>query len=154
MLRAAAFRALRGHRRRRLSVFLESGTIIEETRTFDASDLAAFAALTGDHNPIHAAPTPPFDAPIVHGMLVASLFPALFSKHWPNAVYRDQTLAFKAAVPAGAAVTTRIVVVDVRTSASRGAFAACETAVVFAGGDNAGAVAVAGAARLWLPTAR
>ena len=82
---------LRGARRWQSS--LSESTVLRETRRYEAEDLSRFAALTGDHNAIHAVATPPFEAPIVHGMLLASAFPALFAKHHPGAVYRDQTLS-------------------------------------------------------------
>jgi len=72
----------------------------------------------------------------------------------------------------GAAVTARITVRAVRATPppasgeaaarpsnpakrrpTRGDFVDCDTAVVFADGPSAGAVAVDGAARLWLPAA-
>merc|ERR1712147_255817 len=70
------------------------GAALTTSRRFDADDVAAFARLTGDDNAIHREPSDHFAAPIVHGMLLASLFPALFAGEWPGSVYRAQTLDF------------------------------------------------------------
>ena len=94
------------------------GDWLELSRVFDASAVHAFAAVTGDENPIHldddVARASPFGERIVHGALVASLIPACFSTVFPGAVYRSQTLKFQQSVPVGASVCARIVVVRVR----------------------------------------
>ena len=52
--------------------------LVSEPRTITARDIAAFAELTDDHNPLHFDPEAvpdgsPYDAPIAHGLLVASI---------------------------------------------------------------------------------
>lgn len=67
-------------------------------RRFTHHDVAAFAALTGDDNPLHVdrefAKTTRFGAPIVHGMLVASLFGTILGRCVRGAIYQHQELDF------------------------------------------------------------
>ena len=128
----------------------EEGQELTWRRRFEAEDVAAFAAVTGDDNAIHREASEAFGAPIVHGALLASMFPALFARHFPGAVYRGQTLEFRSAVPVRSEVTARVSVRRVTSSRSRGAFVDCDTTVVSAEDT----VAVEGAARLWLPPRR
>ena len=62
----------------------EAGSRLEETASdcFDAASIAAYAAVSGDDNPLHVdralAARAGFAAPLVHGMLVMAAFePAL-----------------------------------------------------------------------------
>ena len=87
----------------------------EATKCFEISDLNAFANLTGDHNDIHKlgsrlSPS----TPMVHGLLAASLFPAIFSTAFPGAIYRSQDLKFRLPISAGEVVIGRINVLRVR----------------------------------------
>jgi len=54
-----------------------------EKRLIVASDLASFADLTGDHDPLHTDPefaaTGPFGRPVVHGLLGLSILAGLSS---------------------------------------------------------------------------
>ena len=90
------------------------GDVMKATRVFTREDLDAWARLTGDANAIHARPVPPFEAPVVPGLLLAATFPAVFARHHPGAVYRTQSLRFDKAVPVGAEVLSEIAVVKVR----------------------------------------
>lgn len=67
---------------------------------FSQADVAAFAQVTGDNNPLHldaayAAQTP-FKRPIIHGMLGASIFTKVLGTEFPGygSVYLGQTLEF------------------------------------------------------------
>lgn len=67
---------------------------------FSPADVADFARVTGDHNPLHldaefAAQTP-FKRPIIHGMLGASVFTKVLGTEFPGygSVYLAQTLEF------------------------------------------------------------
>jgi acyl dehydratase len=67
---------------------------------FSQADVIAFAAVTGDDNPLHldaefAAQTP-FKRPIIHGMLGASVFTKVLGTEFPGygSVYLAQTLEF------------------------------------------------------------
>lgn len=82
------------------------------TRTVDEQDLVAFAAVTGDTNPVHLdeayAATTPFKTRIAHGMLSAGYISAVLGTTLPGpgAVYLSQTLNFKRPVKIGDAVVT------------------------------------------------
>lgn len=78
---------------------LAPGAVFTLTKRFSPEDVAGFVALTGDSNPIHvdggAAAAAGLPGPILPGMLLASLFPAIIGSHFPGAVYLSQTLKFK-----------------------------------------------------------
>ncbi|MFT5634697.1 MAG: 3-hydroxybutyryl-CoA dehydratase [Cognaticolwellia sp.] len=63
-------------------------------------DVSSFAALTGDNNPIHLceefAKTTIFEQPVVHGMLVTSLFSKIFGTQFPGngCIYLEQSVRF------------------------------------------------------------
>ncbi len=87
-------------------------------RTVTERDIALFAELSGDANPIHlsddfAAGTK-FGQRIAHGMLTASLISALLGTRLPGpgAVYLSQTLTFLAPVRIGDVVTARVEVAE------------------------------------------
>ena len=96
-------------------------------RRFSAADVGAFAELSGDGNPLHVnaafaadpACNPRFhDVPggpcIVHGILVASCFSAIFGSLYPGAAYHSQQLRFVNPVPVGATVLASVEVTHVR----------------------------------------
>jgi hypothetical protein len=68
-------------------------------RQFTAEDVEAFLKLTGDANSIHtdpaAAKAAGLQAPIVPGIMMASLFPAIIGTNFPGALYLSQTLKFR-----------------------------------------------------------
>lgn len=70
-------------------------------RVITLADVLAFAAVSGDHNPVHVdeayAATTRFKGQIAHGMLLASLISALLAGHLPGpgAIYVSQTLLFR-----------------------------------------------------------
>ena len=80
---------------------LEVGQSAELTRTVAEGDLAAFAAVTGDDNPLHLdeayAATTPFKGRIAHGMLSAGYISAVLGTQLPGpgAVYVSQSLSFQ-----------------------------------------------------------
>lgn len=80
------------------------------------ADLVAFAALSGDENPVHLdaayAATTLFKERIAHGMLSAGYISALLGTRLPGpgAIYLSQTLAFKRPVKIGDAVETSVTV--------------------------------------------
>ena len=80
------------------------------SRTITASDIDAFAALTGDYNPIHVdeefARQTRWEGRIAHGMLVAGLVTQTLSElGGEGAVHVSQGLSFKAPVRIGDTVT-------------------------------------------------
>jgi len=96
------------------------GDSAEITRTIEQADLDAFAAVTGDHNPVHVdeefAKTTRFRRRIAHGMLTASLISAVLANHLPGegSVYLGQTLQFLAPVFPGDEITARVTVLEIR----------------------------------------
>ena len=87
------------------------GDSARRTRTISEADVLAFAAASGDENPVHTdaayAATTRFGRPIAHGMLTASLISAILGNDLPGpgSVYLNQTLSFKAQVFPGDTVT-------------------------------------------------
>ena len=95
------------------------GDRAELTRCLAADDVAAFAALTGDDNPLHLdadfARGTPFGRPIVHGLLTLSLIGTLLGTRLPGpgAVYVEQQVRFRRPVYVGDRVTAAVEVTAV-----------------------------------------
>jgi 3-hydroxybutyryl-CoA dehydratase len=99
---------------------LNVGDSASISKTITDADIAAFAQVTGDHNPLHldeeyAAKTR-FGGRIAHGMLSASLISAVLANELPGegSVYLSQTLKFVKPVFPGDTVTARVTVIGVR----------------------------------------
>ncbi|WP_298444321.1 MaoC family dehydratase [uncultured Ferrimonas sp.] len=97
------------------------GQTAQLSKVFASAEVAAFAELSEDRNPVHldagyAAQTP-FKRPIVHGMLLSSLISALLGQHLPGdgTIYLGQTLKFVRPVYVGDGVTARVTVSDIRS---------------------------------------
>jgi len=90
------------------------------SKTFLAQDVAVFAEVSGDHNPVHLseefATRTRFGRRIVHGMLTASLISAVLGTQLPGpgSIYLSQTLQFRAPVYLGDTVTAIAEVLTVR----------------------------------------
>ena len=99
---------------------LQVGDTATLTKTITDEDIRAFAALTGDHNPIHLddeyAATTRFGRRIAHGMLSASLISAVLANELPGrgSVYLSQSLKFLAPVYPGDTVTARVTITKIR----------------------------------------
>ncbi len=109
-------------------LFLEDlsvGQSDELARVVCASDLEAFAALTGDDNPVHLdesfAATTSFGGRIAHGMLSAGYISAVIGTRLPGpgAIYISQTLRFRRPVRIGDTVTTRVVITAIDEARGR-----------------------------------
>ena len=100
-------------------VELQVGTVLEIESLFDEEAVATFAAVSGDHNPIHLdaqyAATTTFGRPVVHGILVASMFSTVFASNIPGSIYREQNLQFKAPVFVGELVRATVTVLELQT---------------------------------------
>ncbi len=89
-------------------------------KTFTEEDVIQFANISKDTNPLHLdrkyAATTTFGQPIVHGMLVASLFSALIGVKLPGkgSVYLGQNLVFKAPVLIGEQITASVEIIKIR----------------------------------------
>lgn len=120
------------------------------TRAFSLQDTTRFAQLSGDSNPIHtdtafALEHAKASAPIVQGMLSASLFATIFGRTIPGAVYVSQQLRWRAPLLVGEEVRARIRVVKLRKR-----FVDCETVCEKV---KSGEVVVEGLATVLLPAA-
>lgn len=108
---------------------LSVGQSAEANRTVGEADIAAFADVSGDHNPVHLdaayAATTPFKERIAHGMLTASYISALIAGRLPGpgAIYISQSLNFRRPVRIGDAVSTRVEVAALDPTRGRVTFA-------------------------------
>jgi len=113
---------------------LSLGQSAEMERTVQEADVIAFAAVTGDDNPLHldaaSAATTPFKERIAHGMLSAGYISALLGTRLPGpgAIYVSQTLTFRRPVKLGATVLSRVEVTALDEAKGRVTFA-CTCAV-------------------------
>ncbi len=107
-----------------LSVGLEASM----ARTVGEADIVAYAALSGDYNPIHLDPDyaarTPFKDRIAHGILSAGYISALFGMQLPGpgSVYISQTLNFKGPVKIGDVVVTTVKLIDLIPEKKRARF--------------------------------
>ena len=99
---------------------LNIGDTASRSKTITDEDVRAFAAVSGDENPIHLdeefAATTRFEKRIAHGMLSASLISAVLANDLPGqgSIYLGQTLRFVAPVFIGDEITARVTVTSVR----------------------------------------
>jgi 3-hydroxybutyryl-CoA dehydratase len=98
------------------------------SRTVSEADIVAYAALSGDYNPIHldrdyAAKTP-FKARIAHGILSAGYISAIFGMQLPGpgSVYISQTLNFRAPVKIDDVVVTTVKLIELVPEKKRARF--------------------------------
>ncbi|WP_112321227.1 MaoC family dehydratase [Oceanibium sediminis] len=86
---------------------LEIGTTRSISKSITDADIAAFASLSMDHNPVHLdedyARETIFGGRIAHGMLTAALISAVIGEQLPGhgSVYLGQSLKFMAPVRPG-----------------------------------------------------
>ncbi len=113
--------ALRPHPREYGGLLFEDlsvGMRASAMRTVMETDLADFAEVSGDTNPIHLsedfAASSRFGQRIAHGMFTASLVSALMGTRMPGAgaIYLSQTLQFLAPMHIGDVVTVVVEVVE------------------------------------------
>ena len=95
------------------------GDAAEMAKTVTESDIALFAGVTGDFNPVHidavAAEQSMFGGRIAHGMLSAGFISAVLGMRLPGpgSIYLSQTLRFTKPVRIGDTVTARVEVLEV-----------------------------------------
>lgn len=108
---------------------LEIGQSAELKRTVSAADVEAFAAVTGDTNPVHLdeayAAATPFKGRIAHGMLSAGYISAVLGTQLPGpgAIYVSQSLSFRRPVRIGDEVTAEVKVTAIDPARGRVTFA-------------------------------
>ena len=109
-------------------LFLEDlsvGQSAQLTRAVTEADIVAFAAVTGDTNPVHLdadyAATTAFGERIAHGMLSAGYISAVLGTTLPGpgAVYLSQSLNFKRPVKIGAEVVAKVTVAAIDAAKAR-----------------------------------
>ncbi len=105
----------KGHTIGELSV----GMSAEASHTVTQDDIAGFAKVTGDDNPVHldeayAAQTM-FKGRIAHGMLSAGFISAALGTKLPGpgCIYMSQSLTFRAPVRPGETVVTTVTIKEV-----------------------------------------
>ena len=105
---------------------IEVGATATFRKTVTSDDIAGYAEVSGDTNPLHSDPDyaarTRFKQPIAHGMLGAGLISAaLGTKLAPDAVviYLSQSLRFLAPVSAGDTLTATITATEVNVERSR-----------------------------------
>jgi 3-hydroxybutyryl-CoA dehydratase len=97
---------------------LRVGDAAEMAKTVTETDIALFAGVTGDFNPVHidavAAEKSMFGARIAHGMLSAGFISAVLGMRLPGpgSIYLSQTLRFTKPVRIGDTITARVEVVE------------------------------------------
>ena len=93
---------------------LTTGLSATFSKTVIEADIVAFAAISGDTNPVHLdaayAATTIFKQRIAHGMLSVGFISAVFGTIMPGpgAIYVEQNLKVKAPVKIGDTVTARV----------------------------------------------
>ena len=98
---------------------LTVGQTAELLRVVSEEAVSAFAAISGDTNPLHLdeafARTTQFKTRVAHGMLSGSYISAVLGAHLPGpgGVYVSQTLQFKRPVHIGDEVIAKVTVTDI-----------------------------------------
>lgn len=104
---------------------LSEGMSATYIRTVTEDDVATFAAVSGDDNPVHLddefAARSPFGGRIAHGMLTASYISTVIGTRLPGAgtVYLSQSLRFTAPVRIGDRVETRVTITGLKADKNR-----------------------------------
>ena len=108
--------------------YLEDLTIGMESsyqKTITETDIDAFAALTGDTNPVHLdseyAATTTFKVRIAHGMFSAGLISTVLGTQLPGpgCIYLEQQIKFKAPVFIGDTLVATVTVADINQRRGR-----------------------------------
>ena len=98
---------------------IQVGQAAEMAKTVTETDIALFAGVTGDFNPVHIdaveAGKSRFGERIAHGMLSAGFISAVLGTRLPGtgSIYLSQSLRFTKPVRIGDTVTTRVEVLEV-----------------------------------------
>lgn len=119
-------------------------------KSFSEADVLSFALVSGDANPAHVneeyAKTTMFKTRIVHGMLVGSLFSAIFGTKLPGlgSIYTFQSLKFVKPVYLDETITATVTVKEVIMEKNRVIFDCVAQ-------NNQGEVVVVGEATIMPP---
>jgi acyl dehydratase len=89
-------------------------------KAFTTSEVELFAQISGDDNPLHMdqefAEKTPFGQPIVHGLLIASLFSGLLGGKFPGhgTIYLGQNISFKTPVFLNEPIEASVEIIKIR----------------------------------------
>ena len=104
---------------------LSVGQSAELSRAVGATDIEAFAEVSGDNNPVHLdaayAETTQFGGRIAHGMLSAAYISAVIGTRLPGpgSIYLSQSLRFRRPVKIGDVVTARATIASLEADKGR-----------------------------------
>jgi 3-hydroxybutyryl-CoA dehydratase len=104
---------------------IQVGQSAKMAKTVTETDIALFAGVTGDFNPVHidavAAEQSMFKGRIAHGMLSAGFISAVLGMKLPGtgSIYLSQSLRFTKPVRIGDTVTARVEVLEVLATKRR-----------------------------------
>lgn len=107
---------------------LALGMEASRLQTVSEADIAAYAEVSGDRNPVHVdaeyAAKTIFKERVSHGMLTAGYISAVFGMELPGpgAIYVSQTLNFRRPVKIGDEITTRVMVQELWPAKQRARF--------------------------------
>ncbi len=107
---------------------LSLGQEAKISSTVTEADVAGFAEISGDTNPVHLdaeyAASTIFKERIVHGMLSAAYISAVFGTRLPGpgAIYVSQSLKFIAPVKIGDTVVTTVKIIELVEAKNRAKF--------------------------------
>jgi len=113
---------------------IKLGQSAEFAKTVTEADIAGFAGVSGDFNPVHVneeyAQTTMFKGRIAHGMLSAAFISTVLGTKLPGpgCIYVSQALKFKAPVRIGDTVVAKVTVTEIVAEKRRVTFA-CECRV-------------------------
>jgi acyl dehydratase len=106
----------------------DKGIVLEHSRTFSLDDCREFARVSTDHNPLHTSPEyaagTTFGKPVVHGVLLLSMFSRMFGNEYPGegSVYLSQSADFLRPAYADQPVLARISLEEVNPEKRLGTF--------------------------------
>lgn len=126
------------------------GATAELRYVFTQDAVNQFASISGDNNPLHLslefARKSFFEKPIVHGILVSSLFSCVFGRSVAGSIYISQTVNFRKPVYVGMPITASIKVLSSENK-NKGVLLTCSSIIR----DDDGNVFVDGEARVMVP---
>ena len=141
---------------------IQVGQFAELRRTFSQQDVYSFANLSDDTNPVHFPQEddaqhdnmPQEDKPIVHGILLASVFSTIFGTIIPRCIYRSQSLKFYHPVRYDEEIYGKVVVTKLRqiNRSGGGVLCTCDTTLhKIDNANNGDIMCITGIAEVWIP---
>ena len=140
---------------------IQVGQFAELRRTFGQQDITTFANLVGDMNPVHFPREEgdndniQQDKPIVHGILLASVFSTIFGTIIPRCIYRSQSFKFYHPVRYDEQIIGKVVVTKLRqiNRSGGGVLCTCDTILhkIDDNTNNGDIMCISGEAQVWIP---